>query len=88
MRTKFRKQFLKDLTLIPTKIRLQIEQFVFYEIPLVKTIGELVTIEKMKGHKYYYKVRFGVYRVGLRLEIDTIILERVLHRKEIYRYFP
>ena len=28
------------------------------------------------------------YRVGLSLESDGIVFERVLHRKEIYRYSP
>jgi mRNA interferase RelE/StbE len=42
----------------------------------------------MKGYPGYYKVRFGTYRVGIKLENDTLILERVLHRKEIYKFFP
>jgi mRNA-degrading endonuclease RelE of RelBE toxin-antitoxin system len=42
----------------------------------------------MKGYLGFFKVRFGNYRVGLSLEGDGIVFERVLHRKEIYRYFP
>ena len=42
----------------------------------------------MKGYRLYYKVRFGSYRIGLKIEKDTVILERALHRKDIYRYFP
>ena len=42
----------------------------------------------MKGYPLYYKMRFGVYRVGLKLENDTVIFERALHRKDIYRYYP
>ncbi len=45
-------------------------------------------VEQMKGYPSYYKVRFGSYRIGIKIENDTIILERALHRKDIYRYFP
>jgi mRNA-degrading endonuclease RelE of RelBE toxin-antitoxin system len=30
----------------------------------------------------------GNYRLGLIIEAETVIFVRVLHRKEIYRYFP
>lgn len=54
----------------------------------MKTIFESGKIELMKGYPGYYKIRFGDYRVGLHIENDTVIFERVLHRKEIYRHFP
>ncbi len=46
-------------------------------------------IEKMKGYDGYYKARFGSYRVGMKLESDgTLVVRLVMHRKEIYRFFP
>ena len=42
----------------------------------------------MKGYPSYYKIRFGQYSIGLKTKEDRIILERALHRKDIYRYFP
>ena len=42
----------------------------------------------MKGYPYHYKIRFGVYRVGMKVINDKVIFERALHRKDIYRYFP
>lgn len=42
----------------------------------------------MKGYIGFYKIRFGDYRIGLKVEGDVVILERTLHRKDIYRYFP
>jgi len=43
----------------------------------------------MQGHKGFYKVRFGAYRLGLRAE-GAVSLEVmvVAHRREIYRLFP
>jgi mRNA interferase RelE/StbE len=88
LRTYYQKRFLKDLSRIPAKTRNQIEKFVFEDVPQLQTIEESVKIERMVGYPSYYKIRFGVYRVGLKKENDNLIFIRALHRKEIYRYFP
>lgn len=88
MNVKFRKRFLKELAKIPSQIRLQIEHFVFEEIPQSHSLYESGKFEKMHGYDRYYKIRFGPYRIGVKVENDIVIFERILHRKEIYRYFP
>jgi mRNA interferase RelE/StbE len=88
MKTDYRKRFLKDLSKIPSETRSRIEDFVFEKLPKVNSIFELGIVEQMRGYPTYYKVRFGSYRIGLRMENDKIILERALHRKDIYRHFP
>ena len=88
MKLEYRKKFLKELAKIPSNTREKIEKFVFSELPKLETIFESGKIEQMKSYPQYYKMRFGVYRVGLKLENDTVILERALHRKDIYRYYP
>lgn len=79
---------MKELAKIPLKIRVHIEDFVFEELPLRDSITQSKKIEKMKGYHNYYKIRFGDYRVGIKVVGDRVILERALHRKDIYRYFP
>ena len=88
MKIDYRKRFLKDLSKIPTEIRSSIENFVFKELPKANSIFELGRVEKIKGYTSYYKIRFGSYRIGMRIKNDKVILERILHRKDIYRYFP
>lgn len=88
MKTKYNKKFLKDLVNIPDKESTIIEKFVFETLINCKSLGELGKVEKLRGYENYFKVRFGNYRVGLRIENDIVMLERVLHRKDIYRYFP
>ena len=88
MKLLFNKRFLKDLADIPREYRITIEKFIFETLPNYKSLNECNKTEKMKGFKNYYKIRFGDYRVGLKYEMDTVILERVLHRREIYRFFP
>ena len=51
-------------------------------------LSQIPNLGKLKGYRNYYKIRFGDYRVGLRYEDDTLIFERVLHRKDIYKYYP
>ena len=64
-----------------------IEEFVFVELLQLRSLEGSGKIERMKGYPNYFKFRFGDYRVGLHTENEIVIVERVLHRKEIYRYF-
>lgn len=88
MRAEYRKKFLKELANLPARVRGEVEGFAFEEIRQLGSVAQSGKIEKLKGYTNYYRVRFGSYRVGLRVEGDTVIFERALHRKEIYRVFP
>ncbi len=84
----YQKKFLKDLAGIPQPIRKKIEAFVFADLPRLKKFSELIKAERMAGYPHYYKIRFGDYRLGLHFSEGNLTLERILHRKEIYRFFP
>ena len=88
MIVEYQKRFLKELSKIPTETRLKIEKFVFEDLPKDESIYEVGVIEQMKGYRSYYKVRFGSYRIGLKIENEKAVFERALHRRDIYRYFP
>ncbi len=48
----------------------------------------------MSGHSDKYRIRLGNYRIGITIEnnesddFDILWFERLLHRKDIYKYFP
>jgi len=84
----FQKKFLQDLANIPTQYRGEIENFVFDILPSCQTLAEAKKFEKMTGYECYMKARIGNYRIGAYYYRNTLELRRVLHRKEIYRYFP
>jgi mRNA interferase RelE/StbE len=42
----------------------------------------------MKGYDGFYKVRFGNYRLGLVIENEIVAVKTVMHRREIYKFFP
>ena len=88
MIVEYRKRFLKELSKIPSETRLRIEKFVFEDLPKANSIHEVGVIEQMKGYRSYYKVRFGSYRIGLKIEKEKAVFERALHRRDIYRFFP
>jgi mRNA interferase RelE/StbE len=82
------KKFLKDLARIPASDRKKIEAFVFDESEKIESIESVGIFKKLRGYSVYYRIRFGDYRVGIKYENDILVFERVLHRKEIYRFFP
>jgi mRNA interferase RelE/StbE len=88
VKVNYQKRFLKELARIPLKRREQIERFVFEKVPDMDSIFESGKVEQMTGYPEFYKARFGDYRIGIRIKDDTVYFERVLHRKDIYRFFP
>jgi len=88
VKTIYKKRALKELANIPSELRQPIEHFIFETLPELKNIYENNKIESLKGYSNFYKVRFGNFRIGIKKEGENIIVERILHRKEIYKYFP
>ena len=83
-------RFPKDLAALPSRYRRRIADFAFTTLPSLEDPFAAAKIEKLKGYTGFYKIRFGVYRLGLFIDIakKQIQLLRVLHRKDIYRQFP
>lgn len=88
MKLVYRKRFLKDMAAIPSTHRKRVERFVFEELPNAGSIYETGRFERLQGHPRFHRARFGDYRLGLRVDADRVILERILHRKDFYRRFP
>jgi mRNA-degrading endonuclease RelE of RelBE toxin-antitoxin system len=89
MNTEYLPSFIKDLKkLKKTPVYYEIKLLVFKTIPNYLDITEINNLTKIKGHKYAYRLRIGNYRIGIFIKDETIVFSRVLHRKEIYRYFP
>ena len=88
MNIKVHKTFLKELSSIPSKKRVKIEKFLFEEMLKIEDPFSIPNIQKLKGYSNYYRIRFGDYRAGVKIKDNTIIFERILHRKDIYKYYP
>lgn len=88
MKIHYSKRFLKQLACIPSVTRTRIESFIFEELPCAISIAETGKFEKMQGYDIYYKIRFGSYRIGIKIEHEVLNVETVMDRKEIYKFFP
>ncbi|WP_375494519.1 type II toxin-antitoxin system RelE/ParE family toxin [uncultured Nostoc sp.] len=52
------------------------------------SLDEISNLKKLKDADSTYRIRVGDYHVGFTVIGDTVTFVRVLHRKDIYRYFP
>ncbi|WP_216351155.1 type II toxin-antitoxin system RelE/ParE family toxin [Leptolyngbya sp. 'hensonii'] len=67
---------------------LQRIQVIIEEVENLDSLADLSNVKKLKAQGDYYRIRVGDYRVGLTVNESTVSFVRVLHQKEIYRYFP
>lgn len=88
MRIEVQKSFEKDVENISdTKLAIQLNTII-EDLENCKSLIEIKNLKKLKGKGNYYRIRIGSYRLGLKLEEETITLLRFLNRKDIYTYFP
>ena len=86
-RIRYKRRFLRDLAALPIRFRTAVEKIVFDD-GLWENPHATGRLEKLVGYETYYKIRVGNYRIGVELKSETMVFCRVLHRKDIYRYFP
>ncbi len=88
MKTDFKKSFLKDLQkLTNPKLKSNILQTIL-QVEEAGSIGEIRNLKKLTGFDVYYRIRVNDYRIGLKIENDTVYFVVFEHRKDIYKTFP
>ena len=88
MKAKFKSSFAKDLQKLKGgKIKEQVGK-VIEQVEGADDLQSLGNLKKLHGGDNYYRIKMGDYRIGLIVEKDVIVFVRLLHRKDIYRYFP
>lgn len=88
MKVDFRESFAKDLKQIAEKALFKKVEQLIKVVEFANRLAEIPGIKKLTGATNYYRVRIGNYRVGLLVHGQTVTFVRILHRKDIYRYFP
>ena len=53
-----------------------------------ENIKEIKSLKKLTGYKHYYRIRVGVYRIGVKINGDLVVFVDIDHRSNIYRNFP
>ena len=88
MKTRFKESFARDLRTLQDKALLGRIRALVENVEKADGLAAITGLKKLRGGGAYYRVRLGDYRVGLAVEEDVVAFVRVLHRREIYRYFP
>ena len=89
MRVLFTKSFAKDLrNHRKNQELLKQVQRIIENVEQAESVTELSNLKQLKADGPYYRVRTGDYRIGLTIDNDLATFIRVLHRREIYRFFP
>jgi mRNA interferase RelE/StbE len=88
MKVEFLAKFDKDLDKL-TSQRVKDDIISAIEnVEQAQKIADIQNIKKLKGAKIAYRIKIGEYRIGLYIEGKTVEFARVVHRKDIYKFFP
>jgi mRNA interferase RelE/StbE len=88
MKTEFKASFLKAVKKIKDdQLKADIVDAI-NNVESVQNLNQIVNLKKLRGYKQYYRIRIGDYRIGIKLEANTIFFVEVDHRKNIYRILP
>jgi mRNA interferase RelE/StbE len=84
----FRRSFERDLRVISDRRTLDKIRYAIEAVEKAEALTDVSGLKKIRGTQGYFRIRIGDYRVGIAVEGDVVEFVRVLHRKDIYRYFP
>jgi mRNA interferase RelE/StbE len=88
MKAAFLSSFSKDVKkLREAKLRRAVIDAI-EDVETAKSIDTVRSVKRLSGHLEYYRIRIGDWRIGLKIEGDTVFFVRCLHRRDAYRYFP
>ncbi len=88
MKVRFKASFVTDLQAIKDKSLHQRVKALIAKVESAQSLLEIPNLKRLRGGGAFYRLRVGDHRVGLAVELDVVLFVRVLHRREVYRYFP
>ena len=90
LKPEYSNRFLKELTRLKKQSTVydEIVKICFDNTSNYKQKNDITKLEKITGYKNYYRIKVRDFRIGLKIENDILYFMRVLHRKDIYKYFP
>jgi mRNA interferase RelE/StbE len=85
------RSFLKDLKTKPKPVISAVEKLIEQleaSVSLEKSGVDFKKMEGLKKGEHYYRIRLGVWRIGIEYINPKIIIIRILARGEVYKHFP
>ena len=59
-----------------------------FEVEAADSIHKIRNLKKLASYDTYYRIRVGDYRLGIKIENDTVYSVVLEHRKDVYKGFP
>ena len=88
MTSAFRRRFLRDLKKVRAEsVRVRARSAI-EAVEAADSLADVPGLRKLSGADRFYRIRIGDYRIGLFVDGDTVEFVRLLHRRDMYRYFP
>ncbi|MFN3847884.1 MAG: type II toxin-antitoxin system RelE family toxin [Spirosomataceae bacterium] len=88
MKTEFKNSFLKELQKLKDQSLKDAIFQVIIDVENATNLNDIPNIKKLKGYSNYFRIRVKDYRIGLKLENETLFFVTFDHRKDIYKRFP
>ena len=88
MTVSFKKSFLKDIKKLKNKHLKDSIADCILQVESASSVQNIKNLKKLAGYDVYYRIRVGDYRIGLKIEDDSVFFVVVEHRKDIYKMFP
>lgn len=88
MKSEFKASFLKAIKKIESNQLKESITEAILNVESAENIRQIHNLKKLKGYKQHYRIKIGDYRIGVKLEEETVYFVDFDHRKNIYRIFP
>jgi len=83
----FRESFQRDLQNLQGQYVLRGLKLTIRQLEAAESLSDIGNLKQLNGHKKYFAIALGNYRLGLKLESNTAVLIRLLHYRELMRYY-
>ena len=88
MNRDYKNSFWRDVKkIIDPSIKEQVEEAIL-SVQEAKTPRDIPELKKLKGYKNFYRIKVGVYRIGVTIENNLVTFFVFMPRKDIYKFFP
>jgi mRNA interferase RelE/StbE len=88
MTVEFKKSFLKDLNKLKDRRLEDAIHASIVDVENTKSLSQIKNLKKLSGYEHHYRIRLGDYRIGLKVENESVFFVVFEHRKDIYKKFP
>ena len=88
MIVEFKKSFLSEIKKLKDKRLKGSIASCIIQVETAGNISEIKNLKKLTGHDLHYRIRIGDYRIGLKIDKETVYFVVFEHRKNIYKKFP